>query len=74
MKQEQCSAGFGSQCPPDENYVRVYFLQKGATLDQAVRFYQHYKAKRWLNNNGKPLKDWKRLAWTWIWYGRATRD
>lgn len=74
MKLKLRSLGFGSECPPYENFVRVYFLQKGATLNQAVRFYRHYNARRWLNNNGEPLQNWKRLAWTWIWHGRAMRD
>lgn len=74
MTQKPRFAGFGSQCPPDENHVRVYFLQQGATLDQAVGFYKHYNVRQWINNYSKPLKNWKRLAWTWIWHGRSMRD
>lgn len=68
MKCEQKSAGFGSQCPPDETHVRVYFLQQGSTIVEAVNFFDHYSAEGWLNPNGHRLKNWKRLAWTWIFY------
>jgi hypothetical protein len=69
MKRELCSAGYGSQCPPEEIHVRVYFLQQGSTACEAARFFCHYQTMRWLNVNGEPLKNWKRLAWSWVWYG-----
>lgn len=68
MTQKRCSAGFGSQCPPDEIHVRVYFLHQGSTLKEATRFFDHYEAKTWSNADGHPFKNWKRLAWTWIFY------
>jgi hypothetical protein len=68
MKQKQCSDGFGNQCPPDEIHVGVYFLQQGSTVVEAVKFFNHYAAKGWSNAEGRRLKNWKRLAWTWICY------
>jgi hypothetical protein len=68
MKSRQCSSGFGSQFPPDETFVRVYFLQQGSTVGQADRFYCHYKTKGWLNARGRRVLNWKRLAWIWIFY------
>jgi hypothetical protein len=73
MKLRQSSTGFGSQCPPDEKYVRVYFLQQGASLVEAERFLSHYNGKRWQNAHSKALKNWKRFAWTWIW-NRMSRN
>lgn len=61
-------AGFGNQIPPDENHVRVYFLQQEATEQEAAAFYRHYRDRAWKNSRGETLKNWKRLAWTWIWY------
>lgn len=60
--------GFGNQIPPDENHVRVYFLQQGATEQEAAAFFHHYRDRAWKNSYGETLKNWKRLAWTWIWY------
>jgi hypothetical protein len=68
MKQKRCSSGFGSQLPPDETHVRVYFLEQGSTAKHAANFIDHYKAKGWLNSDGRQLKNWKRLAWRWIFY------
>jgi len=68
MKRERCSAGYGSQCPPDEIHVRVYFLQQGSTDANALKFFRHYAHRKWLNLIGMPIKNWKRLAWNWIFY------
>ena len=68
MKSKQRQTGFGNQCPPDETFVRVYFMQQGSTIKEALYFFEHYNAKRWSNADGQVLKNWKQLAWTWIWY------
>lgn len=68
MKSKRPSSGLGIECPPDEAFVRVYFLQQGSTITEAIKFFGHYRAKRWSNSDGHLLKNWKRLAWTWIFY------
>lgn len=68
MTPRRCVTGLGSQCPPDEIHVRVYFLQNGSTIEVATSFFRHYEAKEWLNENGQRLENWKRLAWTWVFY------
>jgi len=68
MKKKLSLSGFGSECPPDEIHVGVNFLQLGSTAIEAVRFFNHYAAKGWSNAQGRRLKNWKRLAWTWICY------
>jgi hypothetical protein len=68
MTSKRCVTGLGSQCPPDEKHVRVYFLQHGSTLREAFRFFDHYGAKRWVNSDSYLLKNWKALAWAWIFY------
>ena len=68
MKREPYSDGYGSRRPPDEIYVRVYFLQQGATEVDAQIFIDHYKTKSWQNEKGELIKNWKQLAWTWIFY------
>lgn len=67
MKQKRWSSGFGSQCPPDEIHVRVYFLQQGSTITEAVKFFDYYKAKGWLNSDSRLINNWKVFAWKWIW-------
>ncbi|KQS26681.1 hypothetical protein ASG33_19120 [Dyadobacter sp. Leaf189] len=68
MNSKLRSSGLGNECPPDEDFVRVYFLQQGSTIMEAVKFFDHYEAKRWSNSDDHVLKNWKRLAWTWIFY------
>jgi hypothetical protein len=68
MKSQKRATGFGNQFPPDERHIRVYFLQQGSTVEEAVKFFDYYKAKGWLNSDSRQLKNWKRLAWTWIFY------
>lgn len=58
MKSKQCSIGFGNQFPPDERYVKVYFLQQGSTVKDAVTFFNHYRGKMWTNLNGYRLMNW----------------
>lgn len=53
---------------PAEIDVSVYFLQQGSTTEIAARFYQYYGARQWRSENGTRLKNWERLAWTWIFY------
>lgn len=71
MKLQKCATGFGIQCPPDEIHVRVYFLQQGSTVQDATRFFCHYNTRRWSSASRQRLKNWKRLAWTWIWHGNS---
>jgi hypothetical protein len=74
MKSQKCTAGFGSQFPPDETHVRVYFLQQGSTTCEAARFFNHYRAKGWRDAKGHRLKNWKVLAWTRIWYQQTSTN
>jgi hypothetical protein len=67
MKSKQRPTGVGSQCPPDEVHVRVYFSQQGATKVDAQIFFHHYETKMWKNDRGGLIKNWKKLAWSWIW-------
>ena len=68
MKQKRHLNGLGSQCPPDEIHVRVYFLQQGATTEEATKFFNNYQAKLWKTRNGSMALNWKQIAWSWIWY------
>ncbi|WP_353720127.1 hypothetical protein [Dyadobacter sp. 676] len=68
MKKKLSLLGFGSQCPPDEIHVRVYFLQQGSTIEEATEFFNNYSATLWKARNGLIVRDWKQIAWSWIWY------
>lgn len=68
MKSKQRATGFGSQCPPDETFVKVYFLQQGSTAIEASRFLTYYRSKGWLKSDGRHIVNWKAAAWTWIYY------
>lgn len=65
MKKKRCSTGFGSQCPPDEAHVRVYFLQQGSTIEEATEFFSNYSAKVRKTKNDSILRNWKKIAWVW---------
>jgi hypothetical protein len=68
MKSQKCAAGFGSQLPPDETHVWVYFLQQGSTVKDATAFFNHYMVEMWENINRYRLENWKKLAWAWMHY------
>lgn len=62
------SNGLGNELPPSWHHVSVYFSQQGSSDKQAKCFFKHYQQRKWLNDWGQPLGNWKKLAWTWIWY------
>ena len=72
MRPNRSSTDIDKQVPPDEQHVRVYFLQQGSTATDATTFFNFYKAKMWTTVSGHRLKDWKKLAWTWIHYKNCT--
>lgn len=55
--------------PPCELHVIAYFLQQHRDEGEAIDFFQHYQSRGWRATDGLPIVNWKRLAWTWIWYG-----
>jgi len=57
--------GFGYEMQPDKQLVDIYFDQKGYT-EQAVLFYEYYKAANWRSPQGTPYRNWKVLASDWI--------
>lgn len=65
MKRKSRTAGAGSDIPPLQGHVEIYFLQKGFTVSYAQAFYQYYNQRDWLNNSHKPIADWKRMAFYW---------
>jgi hypothetical protein len=64
MKNE--SVGKGTAVPPTKNHVLIYFLQKGAQEENAMKFYAHFQKKKWKNNRNTKLNNWKTAAWNWI--------
>ncbi len=61
--------GLGENIPPDPFLVNLYFEANGSTIDFAQRFYNYYKHKGWLNQCHKRIRNWKVIAWQWIYYG-----
>lgn len=59
--------GRGRDMPPKWKYVEIYFLQCKKTEKEASEFYQHYSRRFWRSPTGEIIRDWKRLAWHWIW-------
>lgn len=68
MKKKLFSSGLGSQCPPDKIHVRVYFLQQGSTAENASTFFDYYALREWSDSSGMRVKNWKQLAWSWLFY------
>ncbi|MEN5232521.1 hypothetical protein [Sphingobacterium faecium] len=60
--------GLGNQIPPDLFYVEIYFLAHNSTTGYAIEFYTYYKEKGWKNEQETFVKNWKILAWQWIYY------
>ncbi|SEN57259.1 hypothetical protein SAMN05192574_103560 [Mucilaginibacter gossypiicola] len=59
--------GYGKQVPPDKSFVIIWFLEKGGSELTAISFYKFYQSRKWCNNHGKTISDWKMRAWDWLW-------
>ena len=58
--------GYGSEIPPLKDHVIIYFLEKGASENLALNFFNHFNKRQWMNFRGDPLANWKVIAWEWI--------
>lgn len=52
--------------PPTINDVKIYFCQKGMPEPEALAFYRFYEKRRWTNQNGALIENWKKFACYWI--------
>lgn len=68
MSKDKNHNGLGNIIPPDLFYVEIYFLAHSSTTEYALEFYTYYKEKAWKNEQGTFIKNWKILAWQWIYY------
>lgn len=62
------NVGLGNEIPPDLFHVEIYFLANGSTVEIAHHFFNYYKDNDWKNNRNCIIKNWKVLAWQWIYY------
>lgn len=62
--------GYGCEVPPILSHIVPYFIEKGASTDNALDFFNHYQGKDWKNLKGQRIKNWKTHAWEWIWSKR----
>lgn len=60
--------GYGYITPPQLNHVVVYFSNNGSNEKAARDFFEYFHSKSWKNRRGAPLKNWKVVAWQWIYY------
>jgi hypothetical protein len=65
--EKEIKKGLGWQLPPNPEFVKIYFLQKGRSETEAVRFIQHFEASGWKRDTGNPIRNWKTMACDWIW-------
>jgi hypothetical protein len=65
--EKETKKGLGRQLPPDPKFVKIYFLQKGMSEAEALRFIQHFEANGWKRDTGNPIRNWKTIACDWIW-------
>jgi len=68
MLDKQKSKGLGADTPPDLFYVEVYFMANHSTMERAHAFFGFYACREWKNYRNQPIKNWKVLAWQWIYY------
>ncbi|MFC4872080.1 hypothetical protein [Negadavirga shengliensis] len=59
--------GFGMEIPPLLEHVKIYFLQKELSLEEAEIFFHHHENIKWNTKKGTPIKNWKAYANEWIW-------
>ncbi|MGE8426269.1 MAG: hypothetical protein ACN6O7_00265 [Sphingobacterium sp.] len=57
--------GYGNEVPPQFKFVEMYFLAAGKLKSDAEAFYWFYEQRNW-QYRGKPIRNWKELAWNWI--------
>ena len=43
-----------------------FFENKGFDAVEAKKFYQYYKQREWKTSDGKPIRDWRALAISWM--------
>lgn len=60
--------GYGFNVPPDYKEVEIYFLANQSTIEAAKLFYECFTNRNWINRRGHQIKNWKVLAWQWIYY------
>jgi hypothetical protein len=60
-------SGMGSEVPPLESHVQIFFDQAGFSKTEAEKFYQHYKQKGWKGPKGYHIRNWKTKANEWLW-------
>lgn len=58
---------FTNHIPPRIEEVKVYFNQRGVKECEAEAFFLFYEAKNWTSKRGNYLKNWKTIAYHWIW-------
>lgn len=47
------------QLPPNVEEVKSFFIEKGYSIDAAVRAYEYYAVNDWKDKSGKKVKNWK---------------
>ncbi|MNJ95264.1 hypothetical protein D3C87_129720 [compost metagenome] len=65
---EDKTEGLGNQIPPDLFHVEIYFIANGSTVENAHVFFNEFDKRKWINRNDSIIKNWKVLAWQWIYY------
>lgn len=56
----------GSDIPPPEEHVKIYFQNKGISPIEAEKFFNYYQSNGWLVGGKSKMKDWKAAARNWI--------
>jgi len=66
MEGKENNVGFGRIVPPQLEHVEMYFIASGSSALEAGLFFKDYEQRKWLNRQGKILKNWKERAWEWL--------
>ena len=67
MTHNEATNGMGINVPPSTKQVVIYFGQQNRSDKNALDFYNYYKGLSWRNPRGQLIRNWKQLAWQWIW-------
>ena len=60
--------GIGTEIPPEFKLVELYFLANQSTSELAACFFEHFSCRAWKNRRGRLIRNWKVIAWQWIFY------
>ncbi|WP_146260619.1 hypothetical protein [Breznakibacter xylanolyticus] len=62
----RCSVSKVSDVPPPIEHVKIYFLEKKFSDEEAEKFFNYFQSIGWLVGGRTKMRDWKAAARNWM--------